>query len=148
MSLREIMNTEIEQECNVCGATNVIAQSDLAAGTAMDGQVDARVIRLPPCESCGAAEFLIRSAADEPEHPSPGSFGHLHRLLVDVLYSRPMSSQQFAVGIADKDAAGKEVTAGEIEQWFGNGLRLTRAGDGDVIGPLEDESAEAQEEQQ
>lgn len=126
MSIRELMEGKLEQECGCCGAVRIIAETEIAIGSSQEGQTDTRVIPLPACADCGAVEYLIGSAVDEPEHPSPGSFGHLHRMLVDVLHSRLLAKGLVATGISPETAAGKEITENELNTWFGGTLRLYR----------------------
>ena len=100
MSIREITDTDIEQLCENCGQTRRLNLADLKVGVIREKQPIANVVRLPQCESCGSAEFLFPSGKDEPDHPSPGSFGHLHRILVDVLHSQLLKEGRH-VGVCD-----------------------------------------------
>ncbi|MGE0325899.1 MAG: hypothetical protein AB7K71_17075 [Polyangiaceae bacterium] len=65
------------QRCALCERQRRIPQADLP-------KPEASTLTLPACE-CGAVESLIGAPPGEPPHPSPGSVGHRHRLLVDAL---------------------------------------------------------------
>ncbi|MBN2528954.1 MAG: hypothetical protein JXR76_21375 [Deltaproteobacteria bacterium] len=126
MPLREIRDTDIEQECDVCGAIHAVPEDDVTVGVETEGQLDARVIPLPPCANCGATEYLISSADNEAEHPSPGSFGHRHRLMVDALHSKLVNKGRVAAGIDTAKAKGKERTTDELNKWFKGSMKLQR----------------------
>jgi hypothetical protein len=126
MAIREILDTEFEQECEACGTVRLIPEGDVTVGIEREGQLDSKVVPLPACASCGAREFLIRSADDEPEHPSLGSFGHRHRLMVDVLHSKLLKQGRVTVGIDPSKAQGRERNAEELERWFKGRLRIRR----------------------
>jgi hypothetical protein len=89
MPIYEVTDTDVVQRCSNCNQTNRIALTELQAGVpSPDGSAaDPRLVALPACPSCKSGEFLIRSSDNDPPHPAPGSFGHLHRLLVDHLQS-------------------------------------------------------------
>jgi hypothetical protein len=126
MAIREIFEDDIEQTCEVCGAVRRVPDTDVVVGVERDGQFDAKVVQLPNCSSCGAREFLIRSADDEPEHPSPGSFGHRHRLMVDALHSKLVKEGRVADGIDPQKAQGRERSSEELDRWFKGRLRAQR----------------------
>ena len=127
MPIREIDDDFIEQGCAACEAVHRVGLDDLRVGVSREGKVDPSVVPLPPCESCGAVEFLIRSSDSEPEHPSPGSFGHLHRLLVDTLHARLVSRGCLAEGLTRRKAkAARAPGKAEIKRWFKDGLKLRR----------------------
>lgn len=65
------------QRCALCERERRIPQADLP-------KPEAATLTLPAC-ACGAVESLIGAPPGEPPHPSPGSVGHRHRLLVDAL---------------------------------------------------------------
>ena len=69
-----------------------------------------RYMRVPACAKCRSVELLIPSVADGPRGPDDGSYGHLHQLLVDVLWSR----------LAGEDEP-------ERAQWLRDGLTLPAA---------------------
>ena len=121
MSIREITDTKIEQLCENCGQTRRLNLADLKVGVTREKQPIANVVRLPQCESCGSAGFLFPSGKDEPDHPSPGSFGHLHRILVDVLHSQLLKEGRHVEGI-DPDKIHKREHRDEIEKWFKEGM--------------------------
>ena len=133
MALREIMDTEFEQECEACGAVRRISDADVSVGIEHHGQLDPKVISLPACSSCGSREFLVRSADDEPEHPSPGSFGHRHRLMVDVLHSKLVKLGRVTEGIDPGTAKGREPTAEDLGRWFKGQLRIQRENEREAV---------------
>jgi len=126
MAIKEILDTEFEQECEACGNVRRISDTDVVVGIEREGQFDSKVVQLPTCTNCGAREFLIRSADDEPEHPSPGSFGHRHRLVVDVLHTKLVDQGRVSDGIDPAKARGRERSAEELERWFKGRLRVQR----------------------
>jgi hypothetical protein len=126
MAIREILDTEFEQECEVCGYVRRIPDIDVTVGIERGEQLDANVVPLPACTNCGAREYLIRSADDEPDYPTPGSFGHRHRLIVDVLHSRLVQQGRVTEGIDPSKARGREPTAEELEKWFKGRLQVQR----------------------
>lgn len=130
MPVLELTDDTISQHCSVCGADRHVALTSLLDGRHGTTPVDvtADVVRLPPCEGCGGVEFLIRSAETEPPHPSPGSFGHLHRLLVDELHSRlvqqraPSALKELTLKTPAPSRRGP--TQEELQTWFPQGLRI------------------------
>ena len=125
MSIREITESDIEQCCENCGQTRRLDLADLKVGVIQEGQSIANVVPLPQCEGCGSAEFLFPSGKDEPDHPCPGCFGHLHRVMVDVLHSRLLKEERYVEGI-DHDEIHQREHKEEIKKWFKDGLRLSR----------------------
>ncbi len=126
MTIREIFENEFGQECEVCGAVRRVPDADVSVGVERDGQFDTKVVQLPNCSSCGAREFLIRSADNEPEHPSPGSFGHRHRLMVDVLHGKLVKEGRIADRIDPQKAQGQARSSEELDRWFKGRLRAQR----------------------
>ena len=131
MTIREIFESEFEQECESCGAVRNVADSDVQVGVEHEGQLDTKIVSLPVCPNCGAREYLLRSADNEPEHPSPGSFGHRHRLMVDVLHSKLVKEGRVSQGIDPASAQGKERTPEELDRWFKGQMRLRRGKESD-----------------
>ena len=125
MSIREVSDATVDQECASCGHVRKLTYDHLAVGVARAGGMDSRTVRLPPCPTCGAVEFLVRSPDGE-EHPSPGSYGHLHRLLVDTLHAKLVHAGRLAKGLDAKTVGVKEPTADEVARWLKSGLRLER----------------------
>ena len=123
MAIREIRVSDFDQECAKCGAVRALTFSSVEVGVARDNQVDGRIIPLPSCASCGATEFLLRSPVGE-EHPSQGSYGHKHRLLVDMLHARLVQRGRLAEGLKPAEVPTKEPPAAVIDRWFKDGLRL------------------------
>jgi hypothetical protein len=109
MPIEELTPIDVSHACCFCGTTHRTALSVLRASQ-QEAPIPVAddVVRLPQCE-CGAVEFLAHSLPNETAHPSPGSYGHLHRLLVDHLHA-------VLDGATDGPA--------ELAQWFPDGLRL------------------------
>jgi hypothetical protein len=97
--------------CANCGATRVLSLDDLDVGDA-DEASDVPM-RVPRCLDCGTIEFLLPSPRSAPPHPDPGSYGHLHRLLVDELSARRLAP--------DSPPDNKD-----LARWFPDGLTLSR----------------------
>ena len=123
MPIREIFADRIEQDCIACGGVRHVALSALTAAAGQGGQAGRGLLQLPSCPSCGAVEFLVASGKAEPEHPAPGSFGHKHQLLVDVLHARAI-----VAGHAEASGHPPELAAETLEKWFPHGLRLEGLG--------------------
>jgi hypothetical protein len=133
MAIREIRETNFEQECAKCGAVRNLNLSAVEVGIARENQVDSRVIPLPACPTCGATEFLLRSPTGE-EYPTPGCYGHLHRLLVDSLHAKLVKANRVVNGIDAKTVPLSEPTTEAIGRYFPSGLKLPRPSktDGDA----------------
>ena len=141
MSIHEMTSTEVVQRCGRCAAENRIALDTLEVGVARDEQTDASVVPLPACPTCRSTEFLLRSPNDEPAHPAPGSFGHLHRLLVDEMHAELVKRKKVIPLLKDNQGRvdpklAKPVAAEELARWFPQGLK---------IGPRVAEAARAKE---
>ena len=126
MTIKEINEESIEQTCDVCGHVRTSNLDDLTIGVTTEGHINPNVVPLPPCESCGATEFLIPSKEDAPDHPSPGSIGHRHAMLVDVLHERLVSRGRVIAGVEANKLKKKKRTKGEIDRWFKEGLKLAK----------------------
>jgi len=131
MAIHEVTPTDVLQRCEACNDEHRVLIDDLEVGVARDEQVDGRLVPMPPCPACGAVEFLVRAPDDEPEHPSQGSFGHLHRMLVDELHAELVTRGR--VNAALQDAEGnvpptlaKPLSTEKRQRWFADGLRARR----------------------
>lgn len=129
MSIHEMTSTEVVQRCGRCAAENRIALDTLEVGVARDEQTDASVVPLPACPTCRSTEFLLRSPNDEPAHPAPGSFGHLHRLLVDEMHAELVKRKKVIPLLKDNQGRvdpklAKPVAAEERSRWFPQGLKI------------------------
>jgi len=132
MPIDELTSEDVIHSCVACGATRRLALSALASGG--NGQPVAPdvggggVLQLPACE-CGVVEFLMASPPGEPPHPSPGSLGHLHRLLVDALHAE-VARRALAPGEGSEEGEGSRAPAvtadAELRAWFPQGLRMPR----------------------
>lgn len=129
MAIYELADDEAVQRCERCGSEHRIPLSSLQVGAGQGGYVDGEVVRLPRCSTCGATEFLVRSADGE-AHPSPGTFGHLHRLLVDHLHTRLVEHAQLNPELARSGRAlraGARMTEADRAQWFPRGMKIGAA---------------------
>lgn len=129
MAIEEVMGTELLQRCAGCGAVNRVHFDALVVGVACGDCVDEHVVPLPSCPSCSSTEFLIRTSAGVTDHPSSGSFGHLHRVLVDHVHAELVGRRQVIPSLLD--AAGeprkglcRPPSADAVSRWFKQGLRI------------------------
>lgn len=142
MAIHEVTTSDVLQRCEACEDEHRILIDDLEVSVARDQQVDGRLVPMPPCPACSAVEFLVRAPDDEPEHPSQGSFGHLHRMLVDELHADLVTRGK--VNAALRDAEGgipknlaKPLSTERRDRWFSKGLRARRAVEQPVAAPEE-----------
>ncbi len=129
MSIHEMNATEVLQRCSKCNAENRIVIDSLEAGVARDDQTDARIVPLPACPTCRSTEFLIRSPDDEQAHPAPGSFGHLHRMLVDQVHAELIKRKKVIGALKDKQgrvdsSVARPVSSDDVQRWFSGGLKI------------------------
>ncbi len=124
MPIIEIKHSLIHQHCAACETERQLQASELGAEDAREGLPF--VLKLPRC-SCGASEHLIHSPQGEPAYPFPGTFGHLHRLLVDalleVLVAEAASIEPLELQLR------KQLGEATVETWFPKGLRTVPAPD-------------------
>jgi hypothetical protein len=129
MPITELKPNRIEQRCAACEATRELPLTDLTAGIQRGEQVDPLLIGLPACPDCGAREFLIRSPArDDLTRITPGSYGHLHRLLVDRLHRDLVTAGRIVDGADRQSLANLPRTEEDLETWLPRGPRLPPAG--------------------
>lgn len=137
MAILEITATEVVQHCAKCGRENRLPLAGLEVGISIHGvpaaelAPDPRPIQLPPCPTCKSQEFLIRSEEGEPEHRAPGSFGHLHRLLVDHLHSELVKANKVSQHLRDQQGRvdpkiAKPLKQADRDKFFGRGLKIER----------------------
>ena len=124
MTIREITDDTIVQTCEACGKTRTVELTALSIGVVHENHINDSVVPMPACSQCGATEYLIPSEQDAPEHPSPGSFGHRHAILVDVLHERLAQRGRVAKGLDVSKLKKKKRTEQEINSWFKDGLKL------------------------
>ena len=142
MPIVQVSTDHLRQLCTVCQQRRDVPFDSLSFTGEPDGP-DTGILAIPPC-GCGATEFLVRAPQDEPEHPLPGSYGHLHRLMVDALVD--------ALQLRDADSAmdvlavvNENLGVDAVEKWFPNGLQAeplaasNDAGTGNTPTPKEDE---------
>lgn len=126
MPIQEIHEAALEHVCIVCGYTQTTPFDMLVVGVERGDEVNDRVMALQPCAGCGAGETLAASPENEPEHPAPGSFGHRHRLLVDLLHARLVREGRVLPALLQQDIYTHEPGSATLETWFSGRLRLER----------------------
>ena len=136
MPVREIREDDLDQECSKCGTVVTVAINNVEAGIVRESQVNPHVVAMPVCAVCGSAEFLLRSPDDE-EHPSQGSFGHKHKLLVDKLHAKLVQRGRVANGLNAAEVPTKEPPAAVMDKWFTDGLKLPPPPFRDEASPVE-----------
>lgn len=127
MAIYEVLDDNILQRCENCMSANLLALDDLLVGVEHEGKTDERIVPLPACSACGSGEYLIRTAKEDPEHPVPGSFGHLHRLLVDHVHAELVRRKRVASSLRERTAeslVAKTVADTAFRRWFPQGLKL------------------------
>jgi hypothetical protein len=126
MAIQEITDTELVQRCAGCDRENRVALATLAVGVARDDQVEDGVVPLPECPTCRSREFLVRSPASEQAHPSQGSPGHLHRLMVDELHSQLVKKGRVVERLVGKaeQILTKPIATEVRARFFDKGLKL------------------------
>lgn len=125
MPITELTSDSTRQQCASCSAEQEILLARLAAGTNRDGVIDLYIIALPTCPGCGAREFLIRTPDPaELARARPGSYSHVHRLLVDRLHHRLVDQDRIVQGADRRTMATLERTDRELETWLPAGSRL------------------------
>lgn len=125
MPIEELTESEVVQRCAACEAHHRLPLAAITAAAELSEAADARALALPPCAGCGAREFVLRSSEDERARKDPGSFAHLHQLLVDALGERRFPRGE-AKTSAQSDGARDPALGldAELARWFPNGLRL------------------------
>ncbi|WP_434345601.1 hypothetical protein ACN6A1_26835 [Myxococcus virescens] len=130
MAIHEVTDEDVLQRCARCGSGNRLALASLEVGVARREDVDDGLVQFPPCPACRSTEFLIRAAEGESEYPAPGSFGHLHRLLVGHLHAEFVQRGRLHTARKPKGGGASKVLVGPLsqearERWFPQGLRIT-----------------------
>lgn len=126
MPIRELFADRIEQECIACGDVHDVLFTAFTVGVKRETQINAKLMQLPACPVCGAVEFLATSPDDDPDHPSPGSFGHKHKLLVDKLNGQMVRDGRYLSGLDPATLLNKEPSDATLQQWFPGGRQLRR----------------------
>ncbi len=126
MPILEMHEDRIDQECAKCGEVHQVALDDLTAGVKNEVLTAPPFVKLPQCSNCGAQEYLARSPDDEPDHPSPGCFGHLHRLLVDNLHAKLVEREQVTEGVEMETVKPRKKLKDELKKWFPKDFKLER----------------------
>lgn len=132
MPIYEVTSTDALQICVSCDRATRLPLATLQAGVPDPRGAEALAVLLPPCPQCGSVEYLFRSPDAEPEHSEPGSFGHLHRLMVDHLHSELVKADRVHPGIRDKKTGkpdpriARAVKPADREKFFPRGLKIDR----------------------
>lgn len=147
MTIKKITDDTIEQTCDACGSKSTHNLDELTVGVVIDQQINADIIPLPNCHSCGAIEYVIPTKEDAPDHPSAGSFGHRHAILVDILHERLVQRGRVATGIETTNLKKRQRTQEEIDRWFKDGLELVPLSDAPHRGEDDGKKAAAKEKQ-
>jgi hypothetical protein len=128
MAIHEVTEDAVVQRCASCKRDNRIAIASLRVGVEHGDHRDESLIPLPVCPGCGSVEVLRRSADNEGDHPAPGTFGHLHRMLVDHLHAELVQRDQVAPAFRTNGRCdtvlARPLTASAIERWFPRGMKL------------------------
>lgn len=123
MALYEVTDHDVLQRCARCAREQRIRLEDLAVGVADGDKNESRILALPACPACKSREFLICSAENEPAHPAPGTFGDLHRLLVDHLHAELVQRGQVIDAIGDRIVA-RPVAPEVLRARFPHGMKI------------------------
>jgi len=124
MPIQSLTRNRVLQHCIACGESRDLDLEQLEVGI-FDGEPEgaaATVVTMPPCSRCASVEFLIGSSASAPEDPQPGSYGHLHRLLVDRLHADLIDLGRVAPDSQGRELRLRRPGTSELERWFPNGL--------------------------
>ncbi|NOJ81152.1 hypothetical protein [Myxococcus xanthus] len=129
MAIHEVTTEDVLQRCARCGSGNRLSLDTLEVGVARREDVDDSLVQLPPCPACRSTEFLIRASESEPAHPAPGSFGHLHRLLVGHVHAELVQRGRLHTVLKPKGGGARKVAVHPLsqearERWFPQGLRI------------------------
>jgi len=118
----------VTQRCEGCGHAREVQLGQLAVGSTLAHDLDARCVSFPACSNCRSREVLVGSADDE-LHPSPGSRGHLHQLLVDHLRATLIAQERVLPDVLKRRGTLKPrpVPKEALMTWFGTELRLPNA---------------------
>ncbi len=126
MPVIEILEDNIKQQCVSCREIHDISFADIMVGVRHNSQIDEKIMPLPACKQCGAQEFLFCPSDDEPEHSAPGSFGHLHRLLVDILHAKMVERGNVIPDIDPRSILTHKPAAEVINRYLGKSLKIKR----------------------
>lgn len=142
MAIHEITSDDVLQRCEVCDDEHRVLIDSLVVGVAHNAQIDGRMLPMPPCPACGSVEFLVRAPDNEPEHPSQGSFGHLHRMMVDQLHAELVSRDKVNAALRDPQGnvsptLARPLSTEKRQRWFADGLRARRRVEPAVRSPEE-----------
>ena len=115
MPILSIEDRGIQQQCIVCENVRQVPFAELAL---VDDGGGGPIIAVPACAECSSVEYLLVSSDDAPAHPLPGSYGHLHSLLVNHLYG------ELAADRGADETLLHRPTVEELAVWFPDGLGL------------------------
>jgi len=118
MPITAFYDNTLTLHCARCGGAQEVPLDLLVVGILREATVEPLTIALPPCPACNGQEFLFHP--QEYAHPHPGSYGHLHRLLVIALYDRLVALGKVQDGVTTLPPLDPAVLA----DWFPEGLVL------------------------
>ncbi|HMA93587.1 MAG TPA: hypothetical protein VKP30_12920 [Polyangiaceae bacterium] len=112
MPITKLAEGQFSQVCARCDVERDVTFE--AVARLHDEQNEEVRFLLPACAECGSVEILIPGGSGADDHPAPGSYGHLHRLLVNELSARIQGGSSSAA--SDRN--------NELTKWFPEGLVL------------------------
>jgi hypothetical protein len=126
MPIYEVTETDMLRRCASCHEARRYPFTALTVGVERRGVASPGIIPLPAC-TCGSVEYLVRVPDTDPPHPAPGSFGHLHAMLVQELHRRLLIAGRLSPDLANETppvVAGPGLDAATKQRWFPNGLKI------------------------
>jgi hypothetical protein len=125
MPIYALTNREVSQLCIHCKVTHEVPLDTLEVSSVTDQGAVAGCVVMPACAICGSGETLIGLSDSAPEHPRPGSFNHLHGLLVDQLHLHLLAAGRVATESAARAARVRRVPPEALARWVPGGLNLS-----------------------
>jgi hypothetical protein len=123
MPLRAMTMSSLVHRCSKCDRVREIEFDELTVELGDDPLV-ACAVRLPWCPGCRTEEHLLGASAAVPEHPHPGSYAHLHRLLVDHACAELIRAGRGSNAAAVDEARVRRRPPGQLAAWFPSGLSM------------------------
>jgi hypothetical protein len=124
MPIESISTKSVQQRCIHCRQARALELEQLEIGILEAGGTAATVVSLPACAGCQTVEFLFGSSDAQPEHPSPGSYGHLHGLLVNRLHAELLDADQVSDESRSRTPRLKRPSDEVLARWFPHRLTL------------------------
>jgi hypothetical protein len=106
MPIVTLTASSLEHICAGCGQTHRVRIDDVKLGVSVEAEqrTNKDVIRLPPCQDCGALEHLVRSWAPSDQVGAGGHQGE-HRRVVNRLAAMLKAKGRVDKGCAEALAA-------------------------------------------